>query len=79
VILALHDLNTAVEGRDLTAMLRALQYPGLKVVEHVSSTDAELYFKHLRVCISQLHNLSNTHTYWLPANLQEYYMVLCDD
>lgn len=62
MILALHDLNTAVEGRDLTAMLRALQYPGLKVVEYVSATDAELYFKHLRVCISQLHNLSNKHT-----------------
>jgi hypothetical protein len=59
VILALHDLNSAVEERDLTVMLRALQYPGLKVVEYVSSNDAELYFKYLRVCISQLHNLLN--------------------
>jgi hypothetical protein len=59
VILALHDLNTAVEGRDLKVMLRALQYPGLKVAEYVCSTDAELYCKHLHVCISQLHNLSN--------------------
>lgn len=54
MILALHDLNTAVEGRDLKAMFRALQYPGLKVVEYVSSTDADLYFKHLHVCISQV-------------------------
>lgn len=60
MILALHDLNTAVEGRDLTAMLRALQYPGLKVVEYVSSTDAELYFKHLRVCINYITFLTNT-------------------
>jgi hypothetical protein len=54
VILALHDLNTAVEGRDLKAMLRALQSPTLKLVECISSTDAVLYFKHLHVCMSLL-------------------------
>jgi hypothetical protein len=59
VILALHDLNTAVEGNDLKAMLRALQNPGFKVVEYISSTDAVLYFRHLVVCIRHLHIPSN--------------------
>lgn len=52
VILALHDLNTAIEERDLKAMLRALQNPGLKMVECISSNDAVLYFKLLHVCMS---------------------------
>jgi hypothetical protein len=59
VILALHDLNTAVEGKDLKAMLRALQNPGFKVVEYISSTDAVLYFRNLHVCIRYLHNPSS--------------------
>jgi hypothetical protein len=55
VILALHDLNTAVEGGDLKAMIRALQNPRFKVVESISPTDAVLYFRHLLVCIRHLH------------------------
>jgi hypothetical protein len=59
VILALHDLNTAVEGKDLKATLRALQNPGFKVVEYISSTDAVLYFRHLLVRIRHFHIPSN--------------------
>lgn len=55
MILALHELNTAVEAKDLKATLRALKYPGFGVMECISATDDALYFRHLLVCIRQLH------------------------
>lgn len=54
MILALHELNTAVERKDLKATLRALKYPGFNVMECISTTDDVLYFRHLLVCIRHL-------------------------
>lgn len=80
VILALNDINNAIEGRDLKAMLRALRSPGLKIVEHLSSTDAELYFKHLHVCISHLHipSIFSIAGRWhVLRNIRLHFTVVC--
>jgi hypothetical protein len=71
VILALHDLNTAVEEKNLKAMSRALKNPGFNVTECISATDEVLYFSHLLVCIRHLLFPSSMSTGLMPQARNE--------
>ncbi|XP_069669169.1 ras GTPase-activating-like protein IQGAP1 isoform X2 [Periplaneta americana] len=50
LIMALQKLNTAIEEKDLKAMLRALQSPSLKLVDNIAPVDSILYLKLLYKC-----------------------------
>ncbi|KAJ9593504.1 hypothetical protein L9F63_014957, partial [Diploptera punctata] len=50
IVLALHQLNSAIKEKNILGFVKALKSPELNLIDQVSSSDVILYFKALRRC-----------------------------